>query len=315
MPGLRRLRQVDVPRREGLGGRGDGQDLTAGSMIQPLPPHAPLASTRLDDRLNAPERTAATTPAASHAPSSPCRRARREQELDAERGVGRIRLQRPQLGADVEAERHRPGVNRRETPDRRDGTTSPPNSPAPRAGSTCCAAAARRPRRTRGIPGSRGARPRARAACRPRTRRAARGGGGAAGAQGLDGIPAGDVERARTPRPAPPSRTPGAARAATHARRCARTRPPTRRRGRRVSCGSSQTVTRMRRVPVATRCAREPRGSRYSRCPGTTSKASYHGVEVAHGVHPVRLRRMVGGELRAQRRSRSSSRRRPARTR
>ena len=38
----------------------------AGSMIQPLPPHAPVVSTRLEDRLNAPERTAATTPAASH---------------------------------------------------------------------------------------------------------------------------------------------------------------------------------------------------------------------------------------------------------
>src|SRR3954447_11715719 len=37
-----------------------------GSMIHPTPPHEPVGSTRLDDTLNAPERTAATTPAASH---------------------------------------------------------------------------------------------------------------------------------------------------------------------------------------------------------------------------------------------------------
>jgi len=38
----------------------------AGSMIQPLPPQAPVRSTRLEERLKVPERTAATTPAASH---------------------------------------------------------------------------------------------------------------------------------------------------------------------------------------------------------------------------------------------------------
>jgi hypothetical protein len=37
-----------------------------GLMIHPTPPHAPVGSTRLDDRLNAPERTAATTPTDSH---------------------------------------------------------------------------------------------------------------------------------------------------------------------------------------------------------------------------------------------------------
>ena len=38
----------------------------SGLMIQPTPPQAPVGSTRLDDRLKAPERTAATTPTASH---------------------------------------------------------------------------------------------------------------------------------------------------------------------------------------------------------------------------------------------------------
>src|SRR4051812_39643396 len=37
-----------------------------GSMIHPTPPHAPVGSTRLDDTLNAPDRTAATTPIESH---------------------------------------------------------------------------------------------------------------------------------------------------------------------------------------------------------------------------------------------------------
>jgi hypothetical protein len=37
-----------------------------GLMIQPTPPHAPVGSTRLDDKLNAPDRTAATTPTANH---------------------------------------------------------------------------------------------------------------------------------------------------------------------------------------------------------------------------------------------------------
>lgn len=37
-----------------------------GSMIHPTPPHAPVGSTRWDDRLNAPERTAATMPTDSH---------------------------------------------------------------------------------------------------------------------------------------------------------------------------------------------------------------------------------------------------------
>jgi hypothetical protein len=40
----------------------------SGPMIQPIPPHPPAASTRLDDRQKAPDRTAATTPAASHFP-------------------------------------------------------------------------------------------------------------------------------------------------------------------------------------------------------------------------------------------------------
>src|SRR5436853_122100 len=35
-------------------------------MIHPTPPQAPVGSTRLEERLNAPERTAATTPADSH---------------------------------------------------------------------------------------------------------------------------------------------------------------------------------------------------------------------------------------------------------
>ena len=35
-------------------------------MIHPPPPHAPVASTRLDDTLYAPDRTAATTPTDSH---------------------------------------------------------------------------------------------------------------------------------------------------------------------------------------------------------------------------------------------------------
>jgi hypothetical protein len=35
-------------------------------MIQPPPPHAPLGSTRFEERLKAPERIAATTPRASH---------------------------------------------------------------------------------------------------------------------------------------------------------------------------------------------------------------------------------------------------------
>ncbi|CAN5592004.1 hypothetical protein BH09GEM1_BH09GEM1_34470 [soil metagenome] len=38
----------------------------SGLMIQPPPPHLPDGSTRLDDALNAPERTAATTPAENH---------------------------------------------------------------------------------------------------------------------------------------------------------------------------------------------------------------------------------------------------------
>jgi hypothetical protein len=37
-----------------------------GLMIHPTPPPAPLESTLLDDRLNAPERTAATTPTDNH---------------------------------------------------------------------------------------------------------------------------------------------------------------------------------------------------------------------------------------------------------
>src|SRR3954466_16174007 len=37
-----------------------------GSMIHPTPPHAPLGSARFDDTLNAPDRTAATTPTDSH---------------------------------------------------------------------------------------------------------------------------------------------------------------------------------------------------------------------------------------------------------
>ena len=36
------------------------------AMTHPTPPHAPVGSTRLDERLNAPERTAATTPTANH---------------------------------------------------------------------------------------------------------------------------------------------------------------------------------------------------------------------------------------------------------
>ena len=36
------------------------------AMTHPTPPHAPVGSTRLDDRQKAPERTAATTPADSH---------------------------------------------------------------------------------------------------------------------------------------------------------------------------------------------------------------------------------------------------------
>ena len=35
-------------------------------MIHPPPPPAPVASTRFDERLYPPERTAATTPAANH---------------------------------------------------------------------------------------------------------------------------------------------------------------------------------------------------------------------------------------------------------
>src|SRR5258705_57369 len=38
----------------------------SGLMIQPVPPQAPVGSTRLDERLKAPDRTAATTPTASH---------------------------------------------------------------------------------------------------------------------------------------------------------------------------------------------------------------------------------------------------------
>ena len=38
----------------------------SGPMIHPAPPQAPVGSTRLDERLNAPDRTAATTPAANH---------------------------------------------------------------------------------------------------------------------------------------------------------------------------------------------------------------------------------------------------------
>ena len=82
-----------------------------GLMIHPTPPQAPVGSTRLDDRLKAPERTAATTPTDSHlAVVRSRRRARRQDDLHVPRGVGSVALHRPQLGADVEAERPRAGV-------------------------------------------------------------------------------------------------------------------------------------------------------------------------------------------------------------
>ncbi len=38
----------------------------SGPTIHPTPPYSPVGSTRLDDTLKAPERTAATTPTDSH---------------------------------------------------------------------------------------------------------------------------------------------------------------------------------------------------------------------------------------------------------
>jgi hypothetical protein len=57
VPRCRRGGEVDVNGREGGGESGPRDDFPDGSMIHPTPPHAPVGSTRLDDRLNAPDRT------------------------------------------------------------------------------------------------------------------------------------------------------------------------------------------------------------------------------------------------------------------
>jgi hypothetical protein len=62
VPRCRRGGEVDVNGREGGGESGPRDDFPDGSMTRATPPHASVGSTRLDDRLNAPDRTAPLRP-------------------------------------------------------------------------------------------------------------------------------------------------------------------------------------------------------------------------------------------------------------